>query len=65
MGVDAMKLPIYLSLSLGALALATTASAAELASGLAVGDAVPAWNVVKSAGAADDGVECGSELCYR
>ncbi len=60
-----MKLPICLSVSLAMLALATSASAAELTSGLAVGDPVPAFNVVKSAGAVADGVECGSELCYR
>jgi hypothetical protein len=36
-----------------------------LKSGLQVGDAVGPFNVVKCAGAADDGVKVGDELCYR
>ena len=44
---------------------ATTTFAAELQSGLAVGESVPAFYVVKAAGAVDDGVETGDELCYR
>lgn len=42
-----------------------TAFAAGLESGLPVGEAVPAFQVVKVAGAADDGVQVGDELCYR
>lgn len=41
------------------------AGAAELQSGLAVGDSVPAFYVVKAAGADSDGVSTGDELCYR
>ena len=38
--------------------------AAELESGLAVGDSVSAFQVVKQGGV-DDGVEVGKKLCYR
>lgn len=38
--------------------------AAETSSGLAVGDAVEAFQVVK-AGGIDDGVPPGKQLCYR
>lgn len=40
------------------------AAAAEPSSGLAVGDAVGAFQVVK-AGGIDDGVPAGEQLCYR
>ncbi|MEX0611152.1 MAG: hypothetical protein WD229_03435 [Pirellulales bacterium] len=43
----------------------TAASAGELKSGLQAGDSVGAFDVVKIAGAADDGVQVGKQLCYR
>lgn len=51
-----------------ALALSFTtafASAEGIKSGLAAGEGIGAFNVTKVAGAADDGVEVGKELCYR
>ncbi len=60
-----MKLPIYLGVSLAALSLATFAVGAEFKSGLTGGEFVPAFDVVKCAGAVNDGVERGSQLCYR
>lgn len=47
------------------LAGAAAAAAAELKSGLQVGDSVGFFEVVKCAGAADDGVKAGQQLCYR
>ena len=47
------------------LASAATAGAEELKSGLQVGDFVGAFDVVKCAGAEDDGVKEGRQLCYR
>lgn len=44
---------------------ASAASAGELKSGLEVGQSVDAFQVVKCAGAEDDGVEIGAQLCYR
>ena len=43
----------------------TSAGAAEFRSGPQVGDLVGAFEVVKAAGAVDDGVSVGDELCYR
>jgi hypothetical protein len=43
----------------------TSAVAAEFRSGPQVGDLVGAFQVVKAAGAVDDGVSVGDELCYR
>lgn len=37
----------------------------DLKSGLQVGDSVGAFDVVKCAGAVDDGVKVGQQLCYR
>lgn len=48
-----------------ALALTSFVQAAELKSGLQVGQPIPAFIVAKVGGAADDGVEVGKELCYR
>ncbi|HUY32837.1 MAG TPA: hypothetical protein VMV69_08655 [Pirellulales bacterium] len=47
--------------------LASAAIAGDLAlkSGLKVGDPVGPFQVVKCAGAADDNVKEGQELCYR
>jgi hypothetical protein len=50
------------------LALALTASAAmaaDLKSGLQPGQPIPAFDVLKCAGAVDDGVKVGTQLCYR
>lgn len=47
------------------LACAATAGAEELKSGLQEGDFVGAFDVVKCAGADDDGVKEGRQLCYR
>ncbi len=44
---------------------AAAAQAEELKSGLQPGEKIGAFNVVKSAGAAEDGVPEGEELCYR
>jgi hypothetical protein len=45
--------------------LAAALAAGSLKSGPQVGDSVEAFNVVKCAGAQDDGVRVGRELCYR
>src|SRR5260370_235268 len=50
---------------LSAVFLSASARAAEFRSGPQVGDLVGAFEVVKAAGAADDGVAVGDELCYR
>ncbi len=47
------------------LASVATAGAEELKSGLQAGDFVGAFDVVKCAGAEDDGVKEGRQLCYR
>jgi len=52
-------------LAISLVASATTVNGAALESGLPVGDAVPAFQVVKYAGALEDGVGVGEELCYR
>jgi hypothetical protein len=51
-----------LALAIGVLA---SARAAEFRSGPQVGDLVGAFTVEKAAGAADDGVAVGDQLCYR
>ncbi len=48
-----------------ALTAAAVASAAELQSGLQNGESVGAFTVEKCAGAVDDNVEVGKNLCYR
>ena len=52
-------------LSVAALLLATTLSAAELKSGLQEGESLGAFTVEKCAGAVNDNVEVGKNLCYR
>lgn len=47
------------------LAGAAAVGAEALKSGLQPGDFVGAFNVVKCAGAEDDGVKEGRQLCYR
>ena len=44
---------------------ALTARADELVSGPQVGDSVGAFEVIKAAGAMEDGIPVGKELCYR
>ena len=51
--------------SAAAALVAATAWAAEFKSGLQVGDTIGAFDVVKVAGADDDGVKNGTALCYR
>lgn len=61
-----MKNLSVLSLSVAvALASAGSLLAEELKSGPQSGDAIGAFNVTKVAGASDDGVEIGKNLCYR
>jgi hypothetical protein len=52
-----------------ALAVAVLSSgfavAEEIKSGLAAGDSIAPFYVTKTAGAEDDGVACGDNLCYR
>jgi hypothetical protein len=52
-------------IAVAVLAAAGVVSAEELKSGPAAGDAIAPFYVVKVAGASDDGVEVGKELCYR
>jgi hypothetical protein len=69
------KPPMFKSISLGlALALGlfvaaqaevATETTEELKSGLQPGDRIGAFTVTKVAGAVDDGVEDGTDLCYR
>lgn len=47
------------------LAVSAMVMAAELKSGLEPGKAIGAFDVVKIAGAANDGVKEGAQLCYR
>ncbi len=51
--------------ALALLALTTQAPAEDIKSGLQPGKFVGAFYVTKCAGAADDGVAVGKELCYR
>ncbi len=55
------------ALGVAAVVLLSTAAihAAELKSGLQVGDSVPAFQVVKQGGAPNDKVKVGQKLCYR
>jgi len=49
-----------------ALAVGTSpARAVELKSGIPAGEAIGPFDVVKCAGAVDDGVDVGAKLCYR
>ncbi len=47
------------------LAAASFAVAAGLKSGVQPGDSIGAFDVVKCAGATEDGVDTGAKLCYR
>lgn len=54
-----------MSLAVAVLASAALVSAAELTSGLQAGRNIGPFDVVKVAGAEDDGKKAGDELCYR
>ena len=45
--------------------LGSAVLAADLKSGLQPGQPIPAFDVLKCAGAVDDGVKVGTQLCYR
>jgi hypothetical protein len=51
--------------ALAVLALTTQVPAEEIKSGLEPGKAIGAFNVTKCAGAEEDGVKVGDNLCYR
>lgn len=51
--------------ALAVLALTTQVQAEEIKSGLQPGKPVGAFNVTKCAGAEEDGVKVGANLCYR
>lgn len=59
MKISAVLAAVALSFS------AAFASAEDIKSGLATGERIGAFNVVKVAGAPDDNVAVGQELCYR
>lgn len=54
-----------LFVAMGLLAIGTSVLAAELKSGLQPGKVIGAFDVLKCSGADDDGVETGTQLCYR
>lgn len=60
-----MRRMISASATIAAMLAVSVVVAAELKSGLQPGQRIGAFNVVKVAGAADDGVSVGDELCYR
>jgi hypothetical protein len=60
-----MKLRFAMSLALPVLVAAAVGRADELKSGLPVGKSLGPFDVTKCAGAPDDGVKVGQELCYR
>ena len=57
-----MKTLTTLGLSL---AMVAAAGAAELECGLKIGDPIGAFQVTKCAGAVNDNVPVGEQLCYR
>lgn len=59
-----MKLKI-LAVAVAVLSLASWSVAADVQSGLKVGEDVGAFDVTKLAGAEKDGVKIGQQLCYR
>jgi hypothetical protein len=60
----AMKLKI-LALAIAVLSLASWSMADDVKSGLKVGEGVGPFDVTKLAGAENDGVKIGTQLCYR
>ena len=59
-----MKLKI-LAVAVAVLSLASWSVAADIKSGLKVGEDVGPFDVTKLAGAENDGVKIGQQLCYR
>lgn len=51
--------------ALAVLAMTTQVQAEDIKSGLQAGKGIGAFNVTKCAGAEDDGVKVGANLCYR
>ncbi len=60
-----LSLGLVVALAVGGVATADEAATKELKSGPQTGDSLGAFNVTKVAGAEDDGVEQGQNLCYR
>ncbi len=60
-----MRTIVRLGLAATLLAVVSVVGAAELTSGLQVGESVGAFDVVKCSGAINDGVKVGQKLCYR
>lgn len=60
-----MKLKTLLALAVSAALCASLVAADKVKSGLEPGTGIPAFDVVKCAGAPDDGVKVGEQLCYR
>lgn len=60
-----MKLLTSLCAAVALLTILSPAGAGELKSGLQKGKFIDAFDVVKCAGAPNDGVAIGEELCYR
>ena len=58
-----MRVQAILGLAVAFAVCAATSRAAELESGLQVGDRIGAFQAVKCGGA-EDGVEVGKQLCY-
>lgn len=59
-----MKLKI-LAIAVAVMSLASWSVAADIKSGLKVGEDVGPFDVTKLAGAEEDGVKIGQQLCYR
>lgn len=60
-----MKSLLSICLAVALVAAGSLAFAADLKSGLEPGAAIGAFDVTKCAGAVDDGVKVGAQLCYR
>ena len=60
-----LSLGLVVALAVGGVATADEAAKKELKSGPQTGDSLGAFYVTKIAGAEDDGIEQGQNLCYR
>ena len=60
-----LSLGLVVALAVGGVATADEAAKKELKSGPQTGDSLGAFYVTKIAGAEDDGIEIGQNLCYR
>lgn len=60
-----LSLGLVVALAVGGVATADDAAKKELKSGPQAGDSLGAFYVTKIAGAEDDGIEIGQNLCYR